>query len=552
MPSYRMSPKEQQFGVEKRGRLIRAPHARQLFKRGFDTVGDALRPTLGPMAGTVLVEQMIRTDSPEILDDAAAVARRIVELPLPLNAGGMLMRHLVCRVVDQVGDGTATAAVIAQTLLNETTRYVASGANPPILRRGIETGLDQALAALAGQARCIGGIEQIRDIAFAAGHDAVLADKIGEIHARYGTEIVISVQEWLANELAVEVADGSKWDAGFASTDFITDSERNLAWSDNPWILLTDQDIERAEQIMPIMQKLASVGEHELVVIAGRITDTALATLLVNNQRGVLHTLGIHGPDGSEHRLGVLHDLAAQTGARVIAGDAGETLENAQLSDLGCSRVVWASRDFFAVIDGESDDELVAERVGQIRAKLETEEIPYEREKLRRRLGYLTGGVAILNVGAATKTEMVERKSRAERAVRAVEAARRDGVVPGGGVALVNCARSVVVDDPSLPLDERLGRMALVRALEEPLLVIARGAGLEPRVILDAVRRGDGWTGLDARQGILVDLHASGIVDPMNVVRVAMRTGVSGAVMALLTEAIVIPQFRMLHVDPKP
>lgn len=547
-----MSEKDKSFGVEKRGRLISAPHARPLFKRGFDTVGNALSPTLGPISGTVLIEDMIRTNSPEILDDAATVARRIVELPLPLNSGGMLMRHLVWRVLDQVGDGTATAAVIAQTLLNETTRYVASGANPPILRKGIESGLEQALDALDRQAQCIKGVSQVRDIALAACHDADIADVVGQIHEKMGMEVVICLQDWLANELTVEVADGAKWNSGFASSDFINDVERNLAWSENPWILLTNLDLDRAEQVMPIMQKLANAGEHEFVIIGGKITEDALATLLVNNRRDALHSLGIQAPEGAEHRLGVLQDLAALTGARVITGDAGDTIENAQLSDLGCCDVVWASRDFFSVIGCEPDEEAVSKQVGQIRAKLETEEASHERENLRKRLGYLTGGVATLNVGAATKTAMAERKTRAERAVKAVEAARRAGIVPGGGVALVNCAKAVQTEDPCLTLDERLGRKALVRALEEPFRVIVRSAGLEPGVFLDAVRRGNGWTGLDVRQRDLVDLHEAGIADPTNVVRVAMRSGVSGAVMALLTEAVVIPRFRLLHPDPHP
>jgi chaperonin GroEL len=288
------------------------------------------------------------------------------------------------------------------------------------------------------------------------------------------------------------------------------------------------------------------------VIIGGKITEAALATLLVNNQRHTLHSLGIQAPEGAEHRLGVLRDLASLTGARVITGDAGDTIENAQLEDLGCCDVVWASRDFFSVIGCDPDEEAVAEQIRQIRRKLETEEASHERENLRKRLGYLTGGVATFNVGAATKTEMVERKTRAERAVKAVEAARRDGIVPGGGVALVKCAMAVETDDSCLSLDERLGRKALARALEEPFRAIVRSTGREPGVYLDAVKRADGWTGLDVRQGCLVDLYEAGIVDPTNVVRVAIRSSVSGAVMALLTEAIVIPQFRLLHPDPHP
>src|SRR5579884_4049339 len=280
------SKKDRLIGVEDRARLVLAPHARILLKRGFDTIGDALRLTLGPTARTVLVEQMIRTNPPEILDDAATLARRIVELPLYVNAGGMLMRHVVWRVLDQVGDGTATAAVIAQALAREAARHIAAGANPATLRDGIEAGLMEALDALDRLARPTEGLEQLRAIAVAAGHDEAVADKIVEIHRQHGMEIVISIQEWLSNELAVEVADGSKWDGGFASSEFINDPARNLVWSEGPYLLFTDLFVERAEQVVPIMEQLAAIRAREFVLIAGKVSDAALATLLVNNQRG--------------------------------------------------------------------------------------------------------------------------------------------------------------------------------------------------------------------------------------------------------------------------
>lgn len=548
-----MSEKDKRFGVEDRARLVLAPKARIYMKRGFDTVGDALRPTLGPTAHTVLIEQMNRTDPPEIMDDAATTARRIIELPIYINAGAMLMRHLVWRVLDQVGDGTATAAVLAQALLEEATRYIAAGANPAILRRGIESGLVLALEALCPQAAPLTGRDQIQRIAIAAGHDQEVAEKIGEIHEQYGPDIVISVQEWLANELSVEVADGSKWNSGFASSDFINDQERNLAWAEAPFLLLTDAYLERAEQVIPIMQRVLAAGGHELVFIAGKISDSALAVMLANNRSGTLHSVAIQAPEGGgDHRAGVLQDLAAQTSGRFINSEAGDKVENAQLEDLGRCDLVWASRDFFSVIDGEEDPDAVDERIRAIQGALDDADAPYDRELMRLRLGRLTGGVAVLSVGAATKTEMLERKARAERAVKAVEAARREGVVPGGGVALVNCAKAIPTDDPDLLLDERMGRLALVRALEEPLRVIVENAGAEPNPIVASVKSDSGRTGYDAVRGSLTDVFDAGILDPANVIRVALRNGVSAAVMLMMSEALIIPRFRLLHVDPKP
>jgi chaperonin GroEL len=551
-PPSKRSRKARLAHVLDRGRLVLAPHARELLQSGFDTVGSALRPTLGPVARTVLVEQMNRTDPPELLDDAASVARRIVELPLYRNAGGMLMRHLVWRVLDQVGDGTATASVIAQALLREANRQIAAGANPALLRRGIDSGLVQALEALDRLARPIQGLEALRQVALAAGHDEAIADAIIEIHRRYGMDIVISVQEWLANELAIEVADGAKWNGGFASSEFVNDPERGLAWAESPYILVTNLFLERAEQVIPLMQRVATAGGRALVIIASRISGSALATLLVNNQRGSLQSLAIRAPGEGMHRVGVLQDLAAQTGGRFLSADAGDRVENARIEDLGRCDLVWASRDFFAVIGGQGDPAAIEERVRLIRTALDSEDIPYDRELLRQRLGRLTGGVALLNVGAATKTEMLERKARAERAVKAVEAARDGGVVPGGGVALVAAAQSIVTCEDRLSFDERLGRLALIRAMEEPLRVIVQNAGGEPEPVVHAVRQGRGELGYDATRRQFVHTSEAGIMDPHQVVRAALRSGVSAAVMALLTEALVIPRYRFLHADPKP
>ena len=363
---------------------------------------------------------------------------------------------------------------------------------------------------------------------------------------------MIVTQEWLANELAVEIADGTKWNSGFSSSAFVTDRARSLAWSEQPYLLFTNLFLERSEQIVPIMQQLASVGAREFVVIAPKISDSALATLLVNNERGTLHSLGIIAPGSGAHRVDVLQDLAAQTGGRFLSADAGDRVEQARLTDLGSCERVWASRDFFAVIGGDGDPAMVDERVQGVRAALATADAPYDRDLLRRRLGQLTGGLAILSVGAATKSEMLERRARADRAIRAVESARRCGVVPGGGVALVACARAIDGSDERLPLDEKLGRLALAQALEEPLRVIASNAGAAPSPVLEAVRQGGGRICFDAVQARLVDVDASGLFDPFDVVKTALSSGVSAAVMAMLTEALVIPKYRYLHADPHP
>jgi chaperonin GroEL len=530
---------------------VLAPRAGWLLRSGFDTVGDALRPTLGPTARTVLVERQNRTDPPELIDDAGTLARRIVELPLYRNAGGMLMRHLVWRVLDEVGDGTATAAAIAQALVREATRHIAAGANPAVLRRGVEAGLEEALAALERLAEPV-EVEGLGGIALAAGHDRAVAEKIVEIHRQHGLEVVISVQEWLANELAVEVADGSKWDAGFASAELVTDQARSMAWAEEPYLLFTDAWVERAEQIVPIMQKLASAGGRAFVLVAPKIADSALATLLINNRQGTLHSLGVLAPGLGAHRVGVLQDLAAQTGGRFVNADAGEKIENASLTDLGSCDTVWASRDFFSVIGGDGTPEAVQERVESVRTALGREEVPYERELLRRRLGNLLGALAFLNVGAATKTEMAERKARAERAVRAVEAARRDGVVAGGGVGLVAAAGAIDPGHNGCSFDERLGRLALARAMEEPLRAIVENAGAEAEPVVRAVKECGGRLGYDALRGELVDVRAAGILDPVNVLRAALRCSVSAAVMLLLSEALVIPKYRYLHASPTP
>lgn len=538
------------IGIQDKGQLISAPVARACLRRGFDTVGNALRCTLGPTSRTVLIEDIVRTNPPEILNDGATVAQRIVELPLYYNSGGMLMRHLAWRVLNRVGDGSATAAVIAQAVLREATRCIAAGANPALLREGIESGLPLALAAIDALATSADDLDSIYQVALAACHDEAIARKIAEIYLRYGLDITIVVQEHVATGLSFEKADGWKWDGGFASPEFITDAPRNLAWAENPYVLITNVWLERAEQVIPIMQQVAGAGNGPLVIIAPKIDGQALATLLTNKRSGVLQSLGLRAPGLGEHREAVMHDLAAQTGARMIDEKCGAKVENAKLEDLGRCQLAWASRDFFALIGGASDPERVSERVRRTRAMLEREEVDHERELIRKRLGNLTGGIAVLNVGAPTKTELAERKMRADRAVKAVEAARHDGVVPGGGVALVAAAQAIRLD--GLSLDQRMGRQILVAAMEEPLKVIVENSGAEPAPAVYHVKEGKGRLAYDAVYGDIVDVYEAGILDPINVVKTALKSGVSAGVMAMMTEAIVIPRFRLLHADPHP
>lgn len=530
--------------------VIPAPRAGVLLRQGFDIVGQALRLTLGPTGCTVLIEQMSRTDSPELLDDAATIARRIVELPLRHNTGAMLMRHLVWRVLDQVGDGTATAAVLAQALVREGARHIAAGAHPVGLRRGVETGLLQALEALDALRRPLQGLPMLHAVALAACHEEELADVVIGIYKQYGEEIIIALQESQASGLTVEVADGSKWDSGFASPSFVNDPERNLAWSRHCRLLLTNVELERAEQVIPVMSRTAMAGEQELVFIAPRISDAALSVMLTNNRLGGVHSLAITAPGLGDHRTGVLQDLAALTGARYINQASGAKIEDAQVEDLGRCDVVWASRDFFSVINGRGDATAIADRAQQVRGALERAETAAEREEFRLRLGRLTGGVAVLSVGAATKTEMLERKLRAERAVKATEAARTEGVVPGGGVALLLAAKAINSTDAGLSLNERLGRMALARAMEEPFRAIVGNVAGDASLAAHAVRAAGGTKVYDARLRSVADICDSGIFDASNVVRTALRDSVSIAVTALSVDTIIIPKDR-IRVAPK-
>lgn len=550
--SYPMSQREKLFGVEDRARLILSPAARTLLHHGFDQVGDALRPTLGPTGGVVMIEQMVRTEPPEILSDAATAARRIVEMPYHLNTGAMLMRHLVWRVYDQVGDGTATAAVIAQALVDEATRYIAAGANPQSLRQGIESGLVQALHALETQAVPEDSLDMLGRVALAAGNDTELAKTIVEIYRKYGRNISISIQEWLANDLNVEVADGSKWSSGYVSSEFINDPERGLAWASEPYIVFSNLTLDRAEQVIPIMEQVLGDGGRDVIFFASKVEGSALAVMIANNHSGAIHSLAIAAPGEGEHRVDVLQDLAAQTGGRFISVDAGDRLERATVEDLGRCRLAWASRDFFSLIDGRGSPDSVTARLREARGKLEQEDVPFRREELRQRIGRLGDGVALLGVGAPTKSAMLERKTRAERAVRAVEAARRDGVVAGGGAALVLCAQSVDVEAPSLSLDETMGRLALRSALEAPLRTIVENAGSVYAPIIEAIQASGGRLGYDAISDKIVDVFDTGILDPYNVVRAALRHAVSAAVMLILTEAIVIPRYRLLHAPVAP
>lgn len=526
--------------------------AREKLKTGADIMGRVLRVTLGPAARTVAIAPLVKSRAPEVLHDGATIARRIIEIPNRYeNAGAMMIRHMAWRVREEVGDGAATTAVVAQTILHEAHRRVAAGANPMMLKRGIERALEVAVKELRAMAKPLESEEQIAAIATASAGDPRMGKLIGEMLSIIGHDGVILVEESAATFMDREYVEGMRWNTGYVSPYFVTDTDRMEAVVNNPWILVTDTNLESLEDVQPILEKVLKArqemgipkNEGGLVIIANEIEKDALATLTVNKERGVMPILGIKAPGYGDNRVRILEDIALLTGAKFISEDAGERVYNATLEHLGKARRVWANKDTFTIIGGQADQAAIRARVLEIKNQLKgvgTKEklSDYDREKLRERLGKLTGGIAILRIGAPTERELQEKKQRAEEAVAATQAAVEEGVVPGGGAAYLACIPTVLAIEAEG--DERMGVEIMARALEAPAYWIAWNAGADARaVVAEAKRLGPGYA-YEVRSDRVMRMEDAGILDPLKVVRVALETGTSGGLMMLTTEAIVL------------
>jgi chaperonin GroEL len=510
--------------------------ARHALERGINKVANAVKVTLGPRGRNVVLDR--KWGAPVITKDGVTVAKEI-ELADPWeNMGAQLCREVASKTNDVAGDGTTTATVLAQALVNEGMRYVAAGGNPIALKRGIEKAVQKAVEAIRQMAIPVTGREQIEYVASIAGNDPEIGKMIAEAMDKVGKDGVITIEESKGTQTTLEVVEGMQFDRGYISPYFITDPERMEAVLEDVLILIHEKKISSAQDLLPLLERVAQ-ARRPLLIIAEDVEGDALATLVVNKLRGVLQCAAVKAPGFGERRKAMLEDIAILTNGRFISEDLGIKLENVTLDMLGQAKKVVITKEETTIIEGAGSKEAVMGRINQIKRLIETTESSYDREKLQERLAKLSGGVAVIKVGAATETELKEKKHRFEDAHSATRAAVEEGIVPGGGKVFLNAQAALdelQLDDP----DERTGVEIVRRALEEPLRQIAENAGLEGSVIVEKVRALGKEEGLDARTGEFVNLVQAGIIDPAKVSRAALENAASIAGLVLTTDAMVV------------
>ncbi len=510
--------------------------ARSALKRGVDQLANAVKVTLGPKGRNVILDRGF--GSPIVTKDGVTVAKEI-ELENKLeNLGAELVKEVASKTNDVAGDGTTTATVLAQALIEEGLRNVTAGTNPQALRRGIEKGVDRIVKEIKEKiATPIKG-EEIEKVASISANDPEIGQMIAKAMEKVGNNGVITVEESQSFGVDVEFVEGMQFDKGYVSGYMVTNAERMEAEYHDAHILIVDKKISSVQELVPVLEKVAATGKKELVIIADDVDGEALSTLVVNKLRGVFNTVAVKAPGFGDRRKAMLEDIAILTGGRVISEEVGLKLETAELTDLGKARKVVANKEQTTIVEGHGDKMKIAERVKQIQAELKNTTSDFEKEKLLERVAKLSGGVAVIKVGAATETEMKEKKHRIEDAVSATKAAVEEGIVPGGGVALVRSIKCL--DSLELSADENVGVNILRRALEEPLRMIAQNAGMEGAVVAEKVKAGVGSFGYNALTDVYEDLVVAGVIDPAKVTRSALQNAASIAIMVITTEAAVV------------
>jgi chaperonin GroEL len=518
--------------------------ARRRLKIGVDTLAEAVKTTLGPKGRNVALDK--KWGAPTITHDGVTVAKEI-ELEDPYeNMGAQLLKEAATKTNDVAGDGTTTATVLAQAIVNEGLKNVAAGANPMLLKRGIEIAAEHAAKAIRDSAIEVKGKEDIAHVASISAADEEIGNLIADVMDKVGKDGVITVEESKGLAFETSYVDGMQFDRGYISPYFITDSEAMEAVINDPYVLIHDKKISSAQAIVPVLEKLVQTGKRELVIIAEDVDGEALATLVLNKLRGTFNVLAIKAPGFGDRRKAMLGDIATLTGGTVITEEMGRKLESTTLQDLGRADKVSSSKDDTTIVGGAGSEDAIKGRINQIKAEIENSTSDYDREKLQERLAKLAGGVAVIGVGAATEVELKEKKHRVEDALSATRAAVEEGVVPGGGVALIN-ARDAFKDLKHDNPDVNTGITIVRRALEEPMRQLARNAGKEGAIVIDEVRRrGNGSTkiGYNVLTDEYVDMVEAGIIDPAKVTRSAVENAASIAGMILTTEALItdIPQ----------
>src|SRR5213083_2826136 len=509
--------------------------ARRSLERGVNILADAVKVTLGPKGRYVVLDK--KFGAPTITNDGVTIAREIEVEDAFENQGAQLVREVATATNDVAGDGTTTATVLAQAIVREGLKNVAAGANPMGLKRGIEQAVDAVVEDLKKQSKEINGKEDIARVATISAREREIGDVIADAIEKVGKDGVVNVEEGQTFGLELEFTEGMQFDKGYLSPYMITDAERMEAVLEDPYILVANQKIGAIKDILPLLEQVIQAGKP-LLIVAEDVEGESLATIVVNKLRGTFTAVAVKAPGFGDRRKRMLEDIAILTGAEVITEEMGLKLENTKLSQLGKARKVVVDKDSTTIIDGAGDSEAIKSRIKQLKSEIETTDSDFDREKLQERLAKLAGGVAVVKVGAATETEMKEKKHRVEDALQATRAALEEGIVPGGGVALVNAAEAIKLDGFGDP-DERTGAQIIVRALEEPLRQLAQNAGLEGSVVVNTVRTAPKGHGLNVEDGEVEDLVKAGIIDPTMVTRSALQNAASIAKNILTTEAIV-------------
>lgn len=521
-------------------KIVFGADAREKIRRGVDILADTVKVTLGPKGRNVVYERSF--GAPAITKDGVTVAKEI-ELPDKIeNMGAQMVREVASKTADIAGDGTTTATVLAQAIFREGNKAVTAGANPMVLKKGIEKAVAVVVAELKKMARPVNSKKEIEQVAsISANSDEAIGQQIAEAMERVGRDGVITVEEAKGMSDELDVVEGMQFDRGYLSPYFVSNAEKMEAVLESPFILTYEKKISSMKSLLSILEQVAKSG-RSMLIVAEDVEGEALATLVVNKLRGTLNVVAVKAPAFGDRRKAMLEDIAILTGGRMITEDLGLKLEGMHIEDLGLAKKVVITKDTCTIIEGQGASESIKARVAQIRGQIENSTSDYDKEKLQERLAKLAGGVAVIKVGAATETEMKEKKDRIEDALHATRAAVEEGIVAGGGVALIRTQK--VIDELVLEGDEKIGAAIVRRALEEPLRIIADNAGFDASVIANRVRMESGNVGFNARNGEYVDMVIEGIIDPAKVTRSAIQNAASIAGLLLTTEATIheLPQ----------
>ncbi len=515
--------------------------ARAALKHGVDTLALAVKTTLGPRGRNVAMGK--KWGAPSVTHDGVTVAKE-VELKDPFqNMGAQLLKEAASKTNDVAGDGTTTATVLAQAMIDEGLKLVAAGANPMILKRGLDKGREALVARIKEQSITLKSRDEIRQVATISAQDPEIGELLATIMDKIGHDGVVTIEEGKGTTLEYELVEGMQFDRGYISPYFVTDSSRMEAVIDEPYILITDKKISAVNDLLPILEAVLATGKKDLVIIAEDVDGEALATLVVNKMRGTLNALAVKAPGFGDRRKAMLQDIAILTGGTVISEEVGRKLDSAKVQDLGRARRVKSDKDNTVIVEGFGDKQAIQGRIRQLKQQIETTTSDYDREKLQERVAKLSGGVAVIKVGAPTEPALKERKARVEDALNATRAAVEEGIVPGGGIALLNAIPAL--DNVQTQFEEeRMALNILRRALEEPLRQLAINAGEDGSVVVNQVRthqreHNNPNYGFDVMTGKYVDLMQAGIIDPAKVVRTALENAVSVAGIVLTTDALI-------------